>query len=207
MEHMDERHTKKVTAIVTCGNNLLLIKHPYAGFQLPAGTVEPDEEPLTAAIREIEEETSIIDVRLVKELGVMDIDLPEGMASLLTTATIYSRPDESSFGWATIKRSAWVNVLRKTDGWMHINYSEPDCLPEKNYDTYSLTGWVQEENLAFKQKRHFYHFVSNNMSADNWHVFTDCHRFEVGWYDINNLPGLTPPQDEWLRFALERMNG
>lgn len=203
---MNSGFTLKVTALVTSRDSLLLIKHPFVGFELPAGTVEEGEEPLASAIREVKEETSVEIVKLAKELGVMDIDLPEGKASLLSTSTIFSRPDDTSFGWATIPRSAWVSILRKNDEWTQINYSEPDCLPSKNYDTYSLTGWIQSEKLAFKQKRHFYHFVSNDMNDKKWSVFSDCHTFEVGWHRLESLPALAPPQDEWLAFALERMD-
>lgn len=202
---MNQNFTLKVTAVVTCADRLLLIKHPFVGFELPAGTVEEGEEPLVAAIREVSEETAVTNITLKKELGVMDISLPEGMASLTSTCTIYSRPDETSFGWATIPRSAWVSILRQSGDWSQINYSEPDCLPNKNYDTYSITGWVRSEKLASKQKRHFYHFVSNDMSDQEWSVFSDCHTFRVGWHRLDSLPDLAPPQDKWLKFALERM--
>lgn len=202
---MDERYTNKVTCIVTNGTNLLLIKHPFAGYQLPAGTVEQGEEPLAAAIREIKEETSLIDVSLVKHLGIMDVCLPEGMACLLKTSKIYSRPDITSFDWATIPRSSWVKVLRESGQWVQINYSEPDCLPNPNFETYSLTGWVEREKLAKLQKRHFYHFVSKHVGTNPWSVFSDYHMFEVGWHRLDNLPQLMPPQDQWLAFALERM--
>lgn len=202
---MNEKYTSKVACIVTNGKRLLLIKHPFAGYQLPAGTVEPGEEPLAAAFREVKEETSLEPVNLIKHLGTMDVCLPDGMACLLETSTIYSRPDKSSFGWATIPRSSWVKTLREMDGWVQVNYSEPDCLPNPSFDTYSLTGWIEKEKLAKLQKRHFYHFGSNDMEMKKWNVFTDCHTFEVGWYSLENLPELTPPQGEWLVFALERM--
>jgi ADP-ribose pyrophosphatase YjhB (NUDIX family) len=52
---------EKVTAFVTRTLNgrreLLLFQHPYAGIQIPAGTVEPGEAPEAAAIRETQEET------------------------------------------------------------------------------------------------------------------------------------------------------
>ncbi|MBP7732525.1 MAG: NUDIX hydrolase [Caldisericia bacterium] len=202
---MDERYTNKVTCIVTNGTNLLLIKHPFAGYQLPAGTVEADEEPLAAAIRETKEETSLKDVSLIKCLGVMEVGLPGGMACLLETSTIYSRPDKTSFDWATIPRSSWVKVLRQSGGWTQINYSEPDCLPNPNFETYSLTGWVEREKLAKCQKRHFYHFGSKHVGTNPWCVFSDYHMFEVGWHRLDSLPQLMPPQDQWLAFALERM--
>jgi len=42
-------HLHKVTAFILRpalgGPELLLIQHPYAGIQIPAGTVEPGEDP------------------------------------------------------------------------------------------------------------------------------------------------------------------
>lgn len=64
----------KVAAFITRGSGqqqeLLVIEHPNAGTQLPAGTVEPDEEPDTAVIREIKEETGLTAVtdQLIRHL-------------------------------------------------------------------------------------------------------------------------------------------
>ena len=45
-----------VTALITRPKGeqrqLLLIQHPYAGIQIPAGTIEPGETPNEAALRE-----------------------------------------------------------------------------------------------------------------------------------------------------------
>ena len=46
---------EKVTAFITreteYGCQLLLFEHPFAGIQIPAGTVEPSESPEKAVIR------------------------------------------------------------------------------------------------------------------------------------------------------------
>ena len=48
---------EKVTAFVTrertAWGELLLFRHPFAGIQLPAGTVEPGESPDEAVVREV----------------------------------------------------------------------------------------------------------------------------------------------------------
>ncbi|MEZ4615878.1 MAG: NUDIX domain-containing protein [Caldilineaceae bacterium] len=57
---------QKVTAFVTRstaqGTELLLFKHPRAGIQLPAGTVEIDEAHAAAAACEAYEETGLHDL-------------------------------------------------------------------------------------------------------------------------------------------------
>ena len=58
-----QRTLQKVTAFVTRGvgedAELLVFRHPHAGLQLPAGTVEVDESPPAAALREVLEETAV----------------------------------------------------------------------------------------------------------------------------------------------------
>ena len=52
----------KAFAYVTNGHHLLVFRHPdvpEAGIQVPAGTVEPDEYPQEAALREAREETRL----------------------------------------------------------------------------------------------------------------------------------------------------
>ena len=54
---------EKVTAFIIRkskdGNDLLLFEHPNAGIQIPAGTVEDQETPEKAIIREVAEETGL----------------------------------------------------------------------------------------------------------------------------------------------------
>jgi 8-oxo-dGTP pyrophosphatase MutT (NUDIX family) len=44
-------------------------KHPPTGTQVPAGRLDPDEELEAGLLREIAEETGLVDVRIVRELG------------------------------------------------------------------------------------------------------------------------------------------
>jgi len=63
-----EQVMEKVTIFITRKKNsrieLLLLRHPYAGIQFPAGTVEEDEDTDDAAKREIYEETGLKDAGL-----------------------------------------------------------------------------------------------------------------------------------------------
>jgi len=60
----------KVTAFITRGSGpaaeLLVFRHPAAGIQLPAGTVEPGERFEVAALREAREESGIDRLRLIR---------------------------------------------------------------------------------------------------------------------------------------------
>jgi len=63
---------QKVFAYITHGHRLLVFRHadfPKAGIQVPAGTVQPDEHPDDAVLREVYEETGLSDFTEVYLLG------------------------------------------------------------------------------------------------------------------------------------------
>src|SRR5690348_18410922 len=63
---------QKALAYITWGNTLLVFSHPdfpEAGIQVPAGTIEPGEEPEAGALREAFEETGLSGLALVAFLG------------------------------------------------------------------------------------------------------------------------------------------
>lgn len=49
--------------------HLLVFKHPLAGYQLVKGSIELDERPSHAAVRELAEESGIRNARAVRDLG------------------------------------------------------------------------------------------------------------------------------------------
>ena len=66
---MNTRH--RAYAYITNERRLHLFTHPEtpeAGIQVPAGTVEPGEDPKDAVVREATEETGLADLRLERFL-------------------------------------------------------------------------------------------------------------------------------------------
>lgn len=66
----------KVVAYVIRGEELLVFLHVEdecpvleSGLQVPAGTVEPGEEPCDAVLRETQEETGLDGLKIVRYLG------------------------------------------------------------------------------------------------------------------------------------------
>jgi len=79
--------TDKVVAYITRGDKLLVFshpRHPEAGIQAPAGTIEKDESPDEAVIREAREETGLRQLEMRSFLGVREHDLsPYGIAEVI----------------------------------------------------------------------------------------------------------------------------
>ena len=68
----------KVVAYITRGADMLVFAHrdhPDLGLQVPAGTLEPDEDPAAAVLREAFEETGLSGLSLLRYLGQCDFDI------------------------------------------------------------------------------------------------------------------------------------
>jgi len=71
---------RRVVAYVVRDCALLVFDHrdfPEARTQVPAGTVEDDEEPASTAVREVLEETGV-HAHVVRELGTTEAIAPRG---------------------------------------------------------------------------------------------------------------------------------
>ena len=201
---MDSVRLEKVTAFITragpTGRELLLFRHPNAGIQLPAGTVEAGETPEQAVLREAAEETGLMNLRLVRSLGSREQVLPGAIVAVLRTTIVYSRPDVTSFDWARIPRGSWVHLERQQAGFAQVTYTEWDRWPERNWATYRITGWVPDDAIGKRQRRSYFHLEVDGAVPDGeWTVAIDNHRFQLFWAPLDALPPLVEPQDEWLR--------
>jgi len=194
----------KVTAFVTrpseAGHDLLLFQHPNAGIQIPAGTVEPGERPQAAALREAREESGLEGLIVTEYLGVEEKTLPDDQRVTRGEATVYARPDATSFDWARLRRGIQVAALRHAAGFTQVRYEEPDRLPDPTYTSMCILGWVADERLTGRVQRHFFRLEFQGSSPDRWTVSTDNHIFEPFWAPLDDLPPVIPPQDGWLVF-------
>ena len=198
------RVIEKVTAFVTRqtdrGRQVLLFEHPFAGIQIPAGTVEPSETPEKAVIREVFEETGLTIFSHPVALGIQETELPPDQAIILPPATVYARPDTTSFDWIEIRSAVQVNVQQRRKGFSQISYTEYDQIPKDQYVSMQITGWVPDEFLAQKQVRFFFHLAYDGNSESSWEVFSDHHTFNIFWAAWDDLPSIIPPQDMWLSY-------
>ena len=71
---------RKAFAYITQRMKLLVFEHvnaPEAGIQVPAGTIEDDEAPEDAALREAREETGLQDLSIARFLGEQIRDMSD----------------------------------------------------------------------------------------------------------------------------------
>jgi 8-oxo-dGTP pyrophosphatase MutT (NUDIX family) len=196
---------EKVTAFITRpaagGPELLLFRHPTAGIQIPAGTVEAGEAPEAAVLREAFEETGLADGLVIRAcLGVQTDRLAEGRRLVCAATRVYARPDRSSLDWAQLRPGYEVTVLRQADGFTQVTYEEYDRAADPRYLSMAITGWVPDETLAALRRRHFYHLEFSGQSESTWTTYTDGHQFTLFWARLSALPEIIHPQDEWLRY-------
>lgn len=70
----------KSYAYIVYNHKLLIFEHtayPEAGIQVPGGSVEVGEKPDEAALREAKEETGLLNLVLVRKLGIVQRDLSD----------------------------------------------------------------------------------------------------------------------------------
>jgi 8-oxo-dGTP pyrophosphatase MutT (NUDIX family) len=195
---------EKVTAFVTRtsprGVELLIFEHPNpnASNQLPAGTVEAGEPHAVAAAREAFEETGLRDLPPGRFLTAVDEQLREDHYLIADTTPVYSRPDPTSFDWASIRRGIVVARQRTAAGFSHVTFVERDEQADPPYVSYQITGWVPTTAITRQVTRYFYHFPYHGETPVTWWVDTDHHRFRLFWAPLSPFPPVVAPQRWWV---------
>jgi 8-oxo-dGTP pyrophosphatase MutT (NUDIX family) len=202
-----EQMVGKVTAFVTReserGRELALLEHPYAGIQIPAGTVEVGETPAQAVMREAQEETGLKHLSIRRYLGRRDYGLGSGKRIISQTTKVYARPDDSGSDWARLRIGFWVTLNRTAHGFSQVTYTEMDRWPDPRYATMEITGWVPDEVLSEGARRDFFHLQFAGQSAERWTTQDERHRFKVFWAPLHDLPQIVDTQLEWLQMLAE----
>lgn len=198
----------KVTALIlrpAKGQKIevLIFRHPNAGLQLPAGTVEPGEAPETAVLREVEEETGLTEVRLVKKLGSEKIDLPAGSAYLKQSLRLRSEPSSSAALVEPELGRGWLVETGETQGrYVHVIYREEDLSGKKKRLLWQAEGWAPTAVLDKKLTRHFYWLQTRSSTPQEWEWPSDHGLiFKMIWVPFDLQLALVEPQRAWLRWA------
>ncbi len=199
------RPLQKVTAFITRetpeGRELLVFKHPFAGVQLPAGTVEPNEPLEKAVLRETREETGlVIAPAQVSKLGIVDFHFPAGEGILLHDSMLQSAPQrDATLMRHILARGLTVEVGQRFNSFTRVTYRERDT---NGKDRTCQTGWVPDSSIGSQVERHLFHLKAANDTPDQWsHIADHGYIFELYWVSLDSDPGLHPVQADWLTAA------
>ena len=188
---------------------LLVFKHPTAGIQIPAGTVEAGEDLETAVKREVYEETGLRSVEIEAYLGCFENELEDNQRIIAEITQVYIEPNLDAIPYKRkLPKGLTVDYLSTQEDFTHISYIEyeydkfhkPICI-----DT-NITGWVPSENLSAQKKRHFFLMSTQEETADAWELKSDLgHIFKPYWTPLLPKPKIISPQDKWLDFVYEKI--
>ena len=202
---------KKVTAFITRERNgveeLLLFKHPTAGIQIPAGTVEEGETPETAVRREVHEETGLRVVKIEKSIGCIENELEENERIIAKTSRVYTNPSLNSNVYKEeLIRGLTVNHDATYKDFTHVSYVEYGSVTNPTCIRCKITGWAPSENLSARKTRYFFQLTALEETTEEWEVKGDRgHVFKLFWSPISPAPPIVPPQDRWLDYVYEEI--
>lgn len=202
---------QKVTAFITQKrdgvDSLLVFKHPTAGIQLPAGTVETGEDIETAVKRETYEETGIQNVEIEEYLGCFDNELSKEQRIITETTKVYIKPDLDAVPYKDkLTRGLTVDFHSIRQDFTHITYFEYDDFPNPTYISYIISGWVPNENISSQKTRHFFQLTTTEHTEDIWELRSDRgHIFQPFWTALSPKPKIVSPQNRWLDFVYEKL--
>ena len=128
------------------------IDNPKNFWQMPQGGVDEGEDFLTAALRELEEETSIKDVELIKEIeGIMTYELPKHLLGIIWKGK-YKGQNQKWFLMRYLGNDNEINIKTK----------KPEFLEWKWIDLENITDVVVDFKLqVYKELKQKVHKIIN----------------------------------------------
>ena len=106
------------------------IDNPKNFWQMPQGGVDKDEDFLTAAYRELKEETSIKDVELIREIeGTMTYELPNHLLGIIWKGK-YKGQKQKWFLMRFLGKDNEININTKYPEFIEWKWVEIEKLPE-----------------------------------------------------------------------------
>ena len=110
------------------------IDNPANSWQMPQGGVDKNEDFLQAAKRELEEETSVITVEVIKQLNEwLTYDLPKNLLGKLWKGK-YRGQKQKWFIMKFIGKNDEINIRTKKAEFLDWKWIEPSDLPRVAVD-------------------------------------------------------------------------
>jgi len=110
------------------------IDNPKNFWQMPQGGVDKGESFLTAAYRELEEETSITNVELIKEIeGTLTYELPEHLLGIIWKGK-YKGQKQKWFLMRYLGNDDDINIKTKKPEFLDWKWTDLDMITEEVVD-------------------------------------------------------------------------
>ena len=194
----------KVAVFVTRTNHdvceLLTFVHPLAGRQVPAGSVEVGEDPRTAAVREVWEETGVREFLEIAPISVSRaVGTDKGWMTCNQPVRASPREPASSSPADILRRGYPVAIEEERGAWVLASHRVYDFSGSSRRLLSVTSGWMPRESVATTLLRHHFHLVARPDSRPaTWKRQADGHVFSVEWLPLDPAPQLTPEQQPWL---------
>ena len=118
------------------------IDNPANFWQMPQGGIDDGEDFLSAAFRELEEETSIKEVKLIKEINeILTYELPDHLLGIIWKGKYKGQ-----------KQKWFIMRYLGTDDEININTKKPEFLEWKWIDLEMITEVVVDFKLEVYKK-------------------------------------------------------
>lgn len=206
-----ETAVHKVTAFITRRQQertqLLLFRHPNAGIQIPAGTIEEGEDWQTAVLREAAEETGLTQLTIQRYLGQIENELAADECIITRDGQILSQPDLQSLPYLPrFTRGYTMKFLQQQGNFSQVSYLEYDQWPNPQAIRLHLTGWLPNEAICRVKIRHYVLLHCHQATPDQWTLPSDLgHEFAPFWADLQPKPSVVMPQNRWLDDVYEAL--
>lgn len=176
----------KVVALISragsSGPEICVFEHPRAGIQLPAGTLDPDEDPIAGALREGFEETGLDEVEVTGELAVLPASDP-GTAIINRLVTFAGRPIPPGYQAHFLEQGPTTSRV------------------QVNTTSERLEDVIDNDALSIDATRHIVHMSLRGSTPDEWWVMTpdgDGVCWRCFWLPLHDANRVVSTQRPWL---------